>query len=158
MHDNYEYRPTNVGYDEYVVQKGDTLYTIAKKYGITTNEIIDFNMLTNNTIYPNQVLLIPIPSPQAAYFDEYIIKPEDTIAKIAQKLDTDPATLGTYNDFAKLYLVSGQKLMIPKSTRTYIVKSSDTVDKIVSNSGRSCLELLELNKSNWLKEGSKINI
>ena len=74
------------------------------------------------------------------------------------KLDTDPATLGTYNDFAKLYLVSGQKLMIPKSTRTYIVKSSDTVDKIVSNSGRSCLELLELNKSNWLKEGSKINI
>ena len=158
MQDNYEYRPTNVTYDEYVVQKGDTLYTIAKKYGITTSEIIDFNMLTNNTIYPNQVLLIPIKSPAATFYDEYIVKPEDTIALIADKLETTPATLGAYNDFAKLYLVPGQKLMVPKTTRTYTVKSNDTVDKIVSNSGRSCMELLELNKNIWLKEGSKINI
>ena len=46
-------------YTEYVVQKGDSLYTIAKKYGITVSELTDINMLTTNVIYPNQVLLVP---------------------------------------------------------------------------------------------------
>ena len=45
----------NNNYEQYIVQKGDSLYSIAKKYGTTIAELVDFNTLTSNVIYPNQV-------------------------------------------------------------------------------------------------------
>lgn len=44
----------------YVVQKGDSVYKIAKRYGTTMRAIILANNLTNpDLIYPGQVLYIP---------------------------------------------------------------------------------------------------
>ena len=44
----------------YVVQAGDTLYAIAKKYGVTVQQIADANHIANvNLIYVGQVLIIP---------------------------------------------------------------------------------------------------
>ncbi len=41
----------------YVVQKGDTLYTISEKYGLPVNEILQLNTIANpNIIYPGRVL------------------------------------------------------------------------------------------------------
>lgn len=44
---------------QYVVVAGDTLYSIAARFGTTVNEIMAVNGLTNHIIYPGQVLLIP---------------------------------------------------------------------------------------------------
>jgi LysM repeat protein len=41
------------------IKKGDTLYSIAKKYNISVQELKDFNGLTGNTLYTGQKLLIP---------------------------------------------------------------------------------------------------
>ena len=46
---NYNLR---VEYEEYKVVKGDTLYTIAKRYDTTVAELSDINMLTSATIFP----------------------------------------------------------------------------------------------------------
>lgn len=44
----------------YVVQKGDSVYKIAKRYGTTMNAIILANNLSNpDLIYPGQLLYIP---------------------------------------------------------------------------------------------------
>lgn len=46
----------------YTIQKGDTLWSIARKFlgtGTRYNEIIKLNGLTSTTIYPGQVLNIP---------------------------------------------------------------------------------------------------
>lgn len=41
----------------YIVRPGDTVWGIAKRYGITADEIIAYNNLSNpNTIYPGQRL------------------------------------------------------------------------------------------------------
>ena len=40
------------------VKKGDTLYSISKKYGITVKHLIKENKLKNNTIYLGQELKI----------------------------------------------------------------------------------------------------
>jgi LysM repeat protein len=40
------------------VQKGDSLYEIARKYGITTDELISWNSLTDNNLRVGQVLII----------------------------------------------------------------------------------------------------
>lgn len=41
------------------VKKGDTLYSLSKKYNLTVEELKDFNGLKNNTIYIGQKLLLP---------------------------------------------------------------------------------------------------
>lgn len=49
-------------YTTYTIQKGDTLWSIARKFlgdGSRYNEIMNLNRLTSTTIYPGQVLKIP---------------------------------------------------------------------------------------------------
>jgi membrane-bound lytic murein transglycosylase D len=42
----------------HVVRKGDSLYTIAKKYGTTTKKIQELNNLTTTILHKGQVLII----------------------------------------------------------------------------------------------------
>jgi hypothetical protein len=46
---------------QYTVVAGDTLYSIATRFGTTVNDIMVVNGLTSHVIYPGQVLLIPDP-------------------------------------------------------------------------------------------------
>lgn len=46
-------------YQTYYVKQGDTLYSIAKAYNTTIDEIKRLNNLTSNTLSINQKLLIP---------------------------------------------------------------------------------------------------
>ncbi|MBE3582720.1 MAG: LysM peptidoglycan-binding domain-containing protein [Limnochordaceae bacterium] len=50
----------------YVVQPGDTLWAISRRFGVNIDAMVRLNHLTNpNLIYPGQVLLIPSPVPPA---------------------------------------------------------------------------------------------
>lgn len=148
----------NNNYEQYVVQKGDSLYSIAKKYGTTIAEIVDFNTLTSNVIYPNQVLLIPLTDNDEVYVEQYITKNDDTIEKIANVLKVTPSELGKYNDFGKLYLKANQTISVPKTLRTYKIAPGDTLTIIKEKTGLSAMEILELNANNWLKTDSIIYI
>jgi len=48
--------------DMHTVAKGETLFRIAKKYGITVNQLKDWNNLTNNTIFPGKELYVAAPA------------------------------------------------------------------------------------------------
>lgn len=52
----------NGGQGVYTVYKGDTLYLIAKKYGVSTQELQRLNNLSSSAIYPGQTLRIPTTS------------------------------------------------------------------------------------------------
>lgn len=44
----------------YKVKRGDTLYSITKKYGVTIEEIMKYNTIKNrNLIYEGETLIIP---------------------------------------------------------------------------------------------------
>ena len=65
--------------DYYIVQKGDTLYSISRKFNIPVNELIDINNLSNLTIQINQELLVPKQDNNT-----YIVKKGDTLWSIAK--------------------------------------------------------------------------
>jgi LysM repeat protein len=44
----------------HIVQKGDTLYSISKKYKVDIKSLVQENQLENNTIFLGQNLIIPI--------------------------------------------------------------------------------------------------
>ncbi len=156
---NYQDYSLRVEYGEYTVKKGDSLYTIAKDNNTTVNELTDINMLTSTVIYPGQVLLIPKVNNEFTeyYFEDYVTENNDTIEKIAKKYDVNPATLGLYNDFGILNLMSNQVIKIPRRN-VYFVESGDTLDSILVKTNRSAEELLRKNSSSWLKEGNKIEL
>lgn len=156
---NYDDFGLRVEYIEYTVVKGDTLYEIAKKYNTTVNTLTDINMLTNNNIFPGQVLLIPNTNnpDEEYYFETYTVKPGDNLELISNKLGVDPILLGLYNDFSSYQLVDGQTIKIPRNN-TYIVKQNDTVEGILNKANKSAEEIIKANANLWLKPGTKINV
>lgn len=143
-------------YKEYVVKKGDSLFTIAKQYNTSIQELTDINMLTNSTIYPGQVLLVPDTNSVTDFvLDVHITEDSDTFDGIAKKYNVDVERLAMFNDVGNLLLKEKQKIYIPKE-RTYVVDSSDTVESVLSKTNRTAEELLKANASNWLRSGNRI--
>ena len=68
----------------YTVKKGDTLYSIARIYHTTVDEIKRLNYLTNNQLYLGQVLRIPekYTKPDEMFLPSYVnytVKKGDTL-------------------------------------------------------------------------------
>lgn len=68
-----------VGSDYYVVQKGDSLWAIAKKLNTTVNELKSLNNLTSNNLAIGQVLKIPGSNENEETAEFYIVKSGDKI-------------------------------------------------------------------------------
>ena len=97
-------------YQEYIVKKGDSLYTIANKLNVSVNELMDVNMLTSTVIYPDQVLLVPNVGNTEFMVDVYETLPGDNFYIISKKTGIDLQDLANYNDVGKIVLEKGQKM------------------------------------------------
>ena len=101
----------------YTVQRGDTVSSIAKKFGIS-NETIEWqNDLSDDNITPGDSLDI-LPVTGVAYK----VASGDTIYTIAKKLDSDPQKIVDFpfNDFVdpeKFTLASGTVLIVPDGVK-----------------------------------------
>lgn len=143
----------------YTVEMGDTLYEIAKKYNVSVNSLVEANSLDSTIIYPNQVIVIPIKiNDGGMYFEEYMVKPNDTIEIISEKLNVSKDMISRYNDISRLMLDGNQVIKIPREYETYEITSTDSIDTILSKTNMTPLEILEANKDKWFKVGNKINI
>lgn len=99
---------------EYTVQSGDTISTIAEKFGVSIDTIRWENDLSSvKTIKPGQVLrILPVTGVR------HKVKPGETIYSIAKKYQVDPQVIvdWPYNSFANdetFALAVGQDLIIP---------------------------------------------
>ena len=92
--------------NKYIVKSGDTLYGIAKKYGVTVDELKKDNNLNSNTLKIGQVLIIPNKD------EIYIVKSGDTLYGIANKFDTTVQKLKDINSLNSNLLTVGQKLIV----------------------------------------------
>lgn len=143
--------------NKYVVKPGDTLYKIAKQFNVSVGDLMEANDLKNTTIYPEQVLIISKSVPNGGiYFVEYVVKPQDTLAKIAQETGVSTEVIGKYNDVTKLILEENQVLQIPKPLLTYTITADDTLETILAKTKLTLEEFLDLNLLNFLVPGTQI--
>ena len=99
----------STGEINYIVQKGDNLYTIANKYDTTISDIKKINNLSTNTLQIGQLLKIP----GSINYNTYIVKKGDSLWKIANKYDTTVKKIMTINNLSTPTLKIGQSLLIP---------------------------------------------
>ena len=144
--------------NEYVVKKGDSLYTIAKKYNVSVDDLLKVNGLTSALIYPNQVLIIPLTNNGNVYFMEYVVKENDSLNLIADKYNVNINELKNYNNFEKLYLATDQVIYIPVKSKTHKVEVDDTIDIIIKKYDMTLEEFVHLNKEKLLIVGSYLNV
>jgi surface antigen len=92
----------------YAVQPGDTVTSVAAKYGISQDTIKWANNLTGDALAANSNLEI-LPRDGIAY----TVKDGDTIEKIADRYKADPSVITTYNDLEINGIATGLKIIIP---------------------------------------------
>ena len=127
----------------YQVQKGDTLYGIANKYGITLKELKALNDLKNDSLSIGQLLKVPS---GLSNVSSYTVAFGDTLYSIAKKFDTTVNKLKNANKLGSNMLSVGQKLLIPlEKDTTYVVKAGDTLYSIAREFGIAVDELKRLN-------------
>ena len=92
----------------YVVQKGDSLYSISRKYKTTVQELIDLNNLDNNTLKIGQKLIVP-----SIEEETYIVQKGDTLWSISKKYNVSVNSLKEKNNLKDNMLSINQQLIIP---------------------------------------------
>ena len=127
----------------YQVVKGDTLYSIANKYGISLNELKAINNLENDNLAIGQLLNVPSGLSVA---NTYVVSKGDTLYSIAKKFNIGIDKLKEVNNLTSNMLSIGQKLIIPfEEDLTYVVKAGDTLYNIARKFNTSVSELKRLN-------------
>lgn len=151
----------------YTVQSGDTLSSIATRYGVTVEDLASINGLSNpNLIYPGEVLKIYpennrniVNRDKMEFSSTYIVRLGDTLSLIAKRFNTTVNDLVKLNDIDNPNLIyPGEILKIPtvvnedsKSSsarqyiKTYIVQRGDTLSGIARKFNISVDRLAEIN-------------
>ena len=95
----------------YVVQKGDSVSSLASKFGVTSNDIMWSNNLNSGQLTPGQKLEIP---PMNGIV--YTVKSGNTIASLATKFNASQAQIVAYNDAEIAGIHPGEKILIPNGS------------------------------------------
>lgn len=153
----------------YTVQKGDTLWSIANKFGITVKELKEINNLTTNNLKVGTTLKVA--STEEEMIPEnyliYKVKSGDSLWKIANEYNTTAETLKQINNLKTNVLTINQQLFIPKNTTTdnkneniYTVKKGDTLSTIADKYNISVQDLKKANNlsTDFLSIGQVLTI
>lgn len=148
--------------DTYIVQKGDSLWSIANKFNMTVSELKNLNNLTNNLLSIGQVLKIKDSSNNGK--TTYTVQKGDSLWVIANKYGITTEELKSYNDLTSNLLSIGQVLKIPQGKTSteniYTVKKGDSLWTIANRYNTTVEKIKVLNNltSNLLSIGQQLKI
>lgn len=124
----------------YTVRAGDTLSSIASRYGTTTSALARANGISNvNLIYVGQALKVSSVTTTTTA-GSYTVRYGDTLSGIASRYGTSVSALASLNGISNPnWIYPGQVLKLSggSSTRAYTVRSGDTLSGIASRLGTS---------------------
>lgn len=146
----------------YIVQRGDTLSSIGRRYGVSVNALMWANNITNpNRIYVGQRLFIPSgdgghPGPDHGCAFVHTVQRGETLSQLARWYGVSVQQLVAANNLSnasRIYV--GQRLCIPaggghdpgpsQCSQWYTVQRGDTLSSIGRRCGVSVHSLMNLN-------------
>ena len=162
-------------YINYIVKKGDTIYSIARNNKIEVDTIIRDNSLSNTNLSVGQSLKIRVMEveecfgtdytpPEDTNYITYTVKKGDSLYVIANKYNTSVNEIKNLNNLTSNNLSIGQILKIPSNNTnnniTYIVKSGDNLYSIARkyNTTVNSIKLKNNLSNNLLSIGQKLII
>ena len=150
---------------KHTIRKGETLSTIARKYGTSVTAIRDANRMRTSRIIAGRNLTVPV---AMGYQPErsgrtvsrsgdgsYRVRAGDTLWEIARAHRTSVTTLARLNNLSSRHRIyPGQILQVPGSKVlasggspiTYVVKRGDNLTRIAGRFGIAVNDILSLNK------------
>ena len=110
----------------YVVQSGDSLYSIANEYDVSVQDIIDWNNLDNDFLQIGQELIVvdpgngedpeepeePEPDPEEPEDNIYVVQSGDYLYGIANQFGISVQDIIDWNDLESDFLQVGQELIV----------------------------------------------
>ncbi len=136
--------------DTYTVQFGDTLYKIAKMYNTTVENLMELNNLSSNILSVGQILKVS--GEKNITPSEYVVKPGDTLYKIAREFNVSVEELKTINNLTTNVILIGQLLKIPNNRcdrnhtpYIYRVKAGDTLFSLAKANSTTVDKIITLN-------------
>lgn len=156
----YSLKGSNEENDYYIVQKGDSLWSIAKKYNTTVEELKSINNLKTNLLSIGQRLKIKGTKVNPDNQNIYKVQKGDTLYKIANMYGTTVDNLKKLNNLNSNTLSIGQELIVPSKDTTYIVQKGDTLWAIARKFNTTVDSIKNKNNltSNTLQIGQNLKI
>jgi membrane-bound lytic murein transglycosylase D len=102
----------------YSIRRGDSLWTIARKFDITVEEIRNWNNLDNNLIHPGNSLLIGFESQPLREIEQdekgvyYLVRGGDSLWTIARKFKQSTEKLRKWNNLKNDVIYPGNRLLV----------------------------------------------
>jgi LysM repeat protein len=167
----------------YTIQKGDSLYKISKKFGVSINELKTKNNITTSHIKPGTEIFIPTKDKRQVVKAEsnkkkksidnaprnvteatldvpyHTVKKGDTLSALSKKYSIPVSEIKEINNLRSTKLKPGQRLLVKRiGPKTYTVKKGDTILKIARKFNIDADELRDINdlETDTLKPGQKL--
>ena len=167
----------------YVVQSGDSLYSIANEYDVSVQDIIDWNNLDNDFLQIGQELIVvdpgngedPEPDPEEPDDNIYVVQSGDYLYGIANQFGISVQDIIDWNDLESDFLQVGQELIVVDPSNgeepeepdpdpeepddnIYVVQSGDYLYRIANEFGITVDNLIDWNnlESNSLFVGQEL--
>ena len=146
------------------VQPGDTLSDIADRQGVSLNQLMQANGITNpNMVVAGQKLVLPgsrrataAAAPRALPTAPYTVKSGETLSEIADRFGTSTERLIQLNGISNPNLVvAGTRLAIPgrpsssaapRNAKEHVVRSGESLSSIAGSYGLPVERLVAINK------------
>lgn len=179
----------------YTVKAGESVWSVANKNGITMNQLIEWNNIKNNFIYPGQQLIVKggnsvntntgsttsaakpnTPNTSATTSTSssgntmYTVKAGESVWSVANKHHITMDQLIEWNNIKNNFIYPGQQMIVkkgssqttnqqaPAGSKTYTVKSGESVWGVADSHGITMAQLIEWNniKNNFIYPGQTL--
>jgi LysM repeat protein len=145
---------------KYTIEKGDTPISVAQKYGVPVDELLRFNGLRpGGSFRAGDTITIPFKGEVTG--QTYVVKPGDSVAKVADFHGVSQDDLRAANGMKKgQALKAGQEIAIPMvlrggATRSHVVRKGDTLASIAK---KHKVKVKNLAAENKLKPGDNLKL
>ncbi len=121
----------------HIVEKGDTLYSLSKKYGVSVDDLRSANAISGSDLYAGQKLIIPTKkNDKRVTYESYTVKAGDTLYSIAKRSEITVDELRRLNSLdSSAVLKIGQNLKVPAQSGAAAQSGSAVQNAGASSSG-----------------------